>query len=47
MALGLLEDDYKWINCLIETVVFAVGAQLHSLFVIALLYGSVAELITL
>ena len=47
VALGLLEDDCKWIDCLTEAAVFAVGAQLHSLFVTALLYGPVAEPVAL
>jgi len=47
VALGLLEDDREWIDCLTEAAVFAVGAQLRSLFVTALLYGPVAEPVTL
>ena len=47
MALGLLEDNYKWINCLIKATVFTISAQLRSLFVTALLYGPIAELVTL
>jgi hypothetical protein len=26
MALGLLEDNYKWINCLTEAAVFTISA---------------------
>ena len=47
VALGLLEDNYKWINCLTEAAVFAVGAQLRSLFVTALLYSPIIELVAL
>ena len=47
MALGLLEDDYKWINYFTEAAVFATGAQLRSLFVTALVYGPVAEPVAL
>ena len=43
VALGLLEDDREWIDCFTEAAVFAVGAQLRSLFATALLYGPVAE----
>lgn len=43
VALGLLEDDREWIDCLTEASVFASGAQLRSLFVTALVYGMVAE----
>ena len=43
MALGLLEDDREWIDCFTEAAVFAVGAQLRSLFATALLYGPIAE----
>ena len=47
VALGLLEDDREWIDCLTEAAVFAVGAQLRSLFVTALLYGPITEPVTL
>ena len=43
VALGLLEDDHEWINCLTEASVFASGPQLCSLFVTALVHGSVAD----
>ena len=47
IALGLLEDNCKWIDYLIEAAVFAVSTQLCSLFVTALLYGPIVELVTL
>ena len=47
VALGLLEDNCKWIDYLIETAVFAINTQLHSLFVIVLVYSPVAEPVTL
>ena len=47
MAIGLLEDNCKWINYLTEAYIFAVGAQLWSLFIIALLYGPITELLAL
>ena len=42
VALGLLEDDHEWIDCLTEAAVFATGAKLRSIFLLALLYGPVA-----
>ena len=47
VAIGLLEDDYEWINCLIEAFVFAIKAQLCSLFVTALFYSPVVEPVAL
>ena len=47
IAIGLLEDDYKQINCLIEACIFTAGTQLYSLFVTTLLYSPVAELVAL
>ena len=47
MALGLLEDNYKWINYFIEAAVFAISAQLHSLFITALIYSLIIEPVTL
>ena len=43
IALGLLEDDCKWINCFTEASIFAGGPQLRSLFASALVYGPVAD----
>ena len=43
VALGLLEDDREWIDCLTEASVFATGSQLRTLFVTALVYGPVAD----
>src|SRR5271156_5955857 len=42
VALGLLDDDREWIDCLTEASVFA-GAQLRALFVMVLVYGPVAD----
>ena len=43
MALGLLNDDYKQINCLQEASLFVTGAQLQSLFVTALVYSPITN----
>ena len=43
IALGLLDDDREWIDCLTEASVFTAGSQLRTLFVTALVYGSVAD----
>ena len=47
MALGLLNNNYKWVNYLTKAAVFIISAQLHSLFVTALIYGPIAELVIL
>ena len=43
VALGLLDDDREWIDCLTEASVFAGGPQLRTLFITALVHGSVAD----
>ena len=43
VALGLLDDDREWIDYLTEASVFTAGPQLRTLFVTALVYGSVAD----
>ena len=43
VALGLLNDDREWADCLQEASVFATGAQLRSLFVTALVYSPVTN----
>ena len=47
MALGLLKNNYKWVNYLTEAAVFTIGAQLCSLFITVLLYSPIAELVVL
>ena len=47
VALGLLDDDSEWIDCLAEASVFAGGPQLRALFVTALVYGTVADPVAL
>ena len=47
MALGLLENNYEWINCFTKAFVFATRTQLRSLFVTALLYNLVAKPVAL
>ena len=47
VALGLLEDNYKWINYFTEAAVFTISAQLRSLFITALVYGPIAEQVAL
>ena len=43
VALGLLEDDREWIDCLTEASIFAGGPQLRVLFVTALVYGPITD----
>ena len=43
MALGLLESDDKWDQCLSEAAVSAMPKQLHSLFVTILIFGEPAK----
>ena len=38
-ALGLLENDYKQINCFIEVVKYIRGIVLQTLFITVLIYG--------
>ena len=47
VALGLLDDDSEWINCLAEASVFAGGPQLRALFMTALVHGAVANPVAL
>ena len=47
IALKLLEDNYKWINYLIEAVIFTINTQLCSLFITVLLYSPVTEPVVL
>ena len=47
VALGLLDDDSEWIDCLAEASVFAGGPQLRALFMTALVYGAVANPVAL
>jgi hypothetical protein len=42
-AMGLLEDDREWIKTFEEAGVFMKGSALRSLFVVALLHGSVSN----
>ena len=42
-AMGLLEDDREWIKTFEEAGVFKKGSALRSLFVVALLHGSIAN----
>jgi hypothetical protein len=42
-ALGLLEDDREWIDCLTQASIFASSPQLRALFVTALVYGPLAD----
>ena len=43
MALRLLKNNYKQINCLTEAAVFTINTQLRSLFITILLYSPIAE----
>ena len=39
-AMGLLEDDDEWINCMLESSLFASASQLRQLFVTILIFGN-------
>jgi len=43
LALGLLEDNREWIQCFQETVVYATGAALRTLFATAIMYGNIYD----
>ena len=43
IAHGFVENDADWTECFREAVTFAVGSQLRSLFVTALVWGPLAE----
>src|SRR4051794_13827869 len=42
-ALGLLEDDHKWVDCFMEATVYTTGIALRILFTTALIYGAVTD----
>jgi len=43
LVLGLLEDNREWIQCFQETVVYATGGALCTLFATAIMYGSIHD----
>jgi hypothetical protein len=43
VALGLLEDNWKWIECFNEVVVFTCHCSQHCLLVMALAYGAISH----
>jgi hypothetical protein len=43
IAYRFVENDADWTECFREAVAFAVGSQLRSLFVTALVWGPLAE----
>ena len=43
VALGLLQDDRKWIQCFEEAILFATGGILHTLFATAIIYEGVVN----
>jgi len=43
LALGLLEDNWEWIQCFQETVVYATGAALRTLFATAIMYSNIHD----
>ena len=47
MALGLLESDEKWDECMSEAEISFMPVQLHSLFVTILIFGEPANLVML
>jgi hypothetical protein len=42
-AFGLLEDDWEWVDCFNEAVVFARGSSLRRLIALALVYGGISH----
>ncbi|XP_074336548.1 uncharacterized protein LOC141673702 [Apium graveolens] len=46
-ALGLLDDDKEWIDCLSEAAVWATGNELHNLFVTMLVFCQVFNVLEL
>lgn len=42
-ALGLLDDDKEWIDCLTEAAIWATGNELRHLFVTILIHCQVSD----
>lgn len=42
-ALGLLDDDKEWIDCLTEAAIWATGNELRNLFVTILIYCQISD----
>ena len=43
VALGLLQDDCKWIQCFEEAILFATGGILRTLFATAVIHSDVVD----